>query len=100
LLVQGLEERQEFPSQFWRDYPDTTERLLKLVAEHVEWPNHHFIPDDPFGFLLVSAWDDMPWWELHCHIKQHIPILIDGDGILEIARESRTVGDFVRAALP
>jgi hypothetical protein len=42
----------------------------------------------------------MPWWELYRHINQHVPICIDGDGILQIARESRRVGDFVRAAMP
>ena len=77
-----LAARPRFPTYQWRDYPKDTEQLLRLVAEHMEWPNRHFIPSDPLGFALLAAYDEMPWWPLFAYIRGHREIAIDGQAIL------------------
>lgn len=94
-----LEARRVFPASAWREYPKDTEQFLQIVAEFIEWPNHHFVPLDPLGFALLAAYDEMPWWPLSAYIRRHREIAIDGQGIFGLAQNGGTMGEFVLAAL-
>ncbi len=53
--------RREYPSWQWQGTPlepDLTERILKLIKATYEWPNHHFIPNDPMGLVLQEGTND------------------------------------------
>src|SRR5438093_13788719 len=34
-------------------------RIGRLIQEEYEWPNDHFIPDDPLDVVFLMPWDDL-----------------------------------------
>lgn len=54
-----LSTRTEFPIEAWSDYKhlDFIIETSKSIAEINCWPNHYFLPDDPFE-LVIYPFDD------------------------------------------
>ena len=60
-LCMQLKTRTEFPVEVWSEYKhlDFIIETSKSIAEINNWPNHYFLPNDPFELLIYSFDDGM-----------------------------------------
>ncbi len=49
--------RTEFPTAAWSNFPRPLADVLpvlELMRDDLDWPNHHFLPDDPLPLVLTN----------------------------------------------
>ena len=54
--------REEFPEAEWIDAGysiDEVRKLLELLRWGLDWPNTHFVPDDPLELVLLDGYFDL-----------------------------------------
>ena len=62
-----LEARESPPETVWGTEPtrrSIAPRICHRIQELFEWPNDHFLPDDPIDILFLAPWDDLEIVEL------------------------------------
>ena len=51
--------------------------ILKIIQKEMDWPNHHFLPNDPSRLALVEKYDELAvhnvFSEIQKYIKKPIP---------------------------
>ena len=48
--------------------------VCKKIQETYEWPNDHFLPEDPFDILMLMPWDDLEIAELVMGLEEDLEI--------------------------
>ena len=48
--------------------------LCSTVKEEYEWPNDHFIPDDPFEIVFQMPWDDLKIVEFVMRVEEDLDV--------------------------
>jgi len=48
--------------------------VCKKIQETYEWPNDHFLPEDPFDILMLMPWDDLEIVELVMALEEDLEI--------------------------
>ncbi len=59
-ISRQLRQRTTFPQEAWLESGDSIARvkkLLNLIQEYGDWPNDHFIPEDPLQHVLLPLID-------------------------------------------
>lgn len=51
--------------------------LCKKTQETYDWPNDHFIPEDPFEIIALLPWDDLDVVELAMALEEDLTIDIE-----------------------
>lgn len=57
-----LIERDKPDPAWWGNDPvrfKVAKQVCHRIQERYEWPNDHFIPEDPFDVLFLTPWDDL-----------------------------------------
>ena len=92
-----MEARTEFSAETWAKFPRPlaeVRSVLELMRDDLDWPNHHFLPDDPFPLLTLNN-DDMPWEWFFTGVSLHFKVRYTSDEMLRMYHENWTVGRLV-----
>ena len=79
----------------WGDDPkrlQTARYLCGVLKEEYDWPNNHFIPDDPFDIIFQIPWDDLQIVEVVMRFEEDLKIKIEDK---EAEKFTGTLGDIV-----
>ena len=59
-ITQQLELRPSFPSEAWQtpQTADLANRVARIIANEIGWPNGYFLPDDPLEILFFAPFGD------------------------------------------
>jgi acyl carrier protein len=90
-LDQQLRERPRPDPHLWGDDPvrvKTGSLLCKLIEETYQWPNDHFLPDDPFDIACLLPWDDLDIVELTMSLEENLDRTIEDAKVLSWAGAS------------
>lgn len=53
--------------------------LCRKIQEEYEWPNDHFIPEDPFDIAMLIPWDDLEIVELMLALEESLQFPITNE---------------------
>ena len=72
--------------------------LLDLVVREYEWPNCHFVPEDPFRLVVVPpSEEEFPLAALRCAVRETFDCEVTLGELTGLWVDcSRTVGEFAR----
>jgi acyl carrier protein len=66
----------------WGDDPQHVQMaqyLCRVIQEEYEWPNDHFVPDDPCEIVFLLPWDDLEIVELVMRIEEELGFEVPDD---------------------
>jgi len=101
-VTRQLSARTDFPTAEWQATGcslDSAVRLLKILADKMEWPNPNFIPDDPLGLLFVHGYNEDAALHALWQVEKSFGNRYSATDVSKMILERWTVGDFVRDAL-
>ncbi len=82
-LLNQLRVREPIPSEVWGDDPNRAEfgrEMAALIAARIDWPNDHFIPEDPFEWVTyVIGGEDLEHTEIIMALEENLGITIDDE---------------------
>lgn len=55
--------------------------LSRILKENYDWPNDHFIPEDPFSIALLMPWDDLDVIEVSLQLEDALNIEMSNEDI-------------------
>ena len=92
-----MEARTGFPEETWLKFPRPLAEVLpvlNLMREDLDWPNDHFLPDDPLPLLMLNN-DDMPWEWFFTGVSLRFKVRYTSDEMFRMYYENWTVGGLV-----
>ena len=71
--------------------------LCLLIKEKYDWPNDHFIPNDPFDIVFQIPWDDLDIIEVIMRCEEDLEIEIKDEEAQEWGGALGDIVDFLVA---
>lgn len=86
--------RNEAPIEAWESTTigwKTAEPLLRELAEAMEWPNYHFLPNDPVASVFLPSVNEFAAKEYLCSVRQLIQSSFEDEVLIELISSNSTV---------
>jgi len=95
-LLNQIRVREPIPVEEWRDDDRAllARELASIIADVLQWPNYHFIPEDPIKWVTyVIGGDDLEHTEIAMRIEEELGYTFTNSDVDLF--EQGTFGDFV-----
>jgi len=84
-------------SRAWADNPErqeTAERICQLIRDDFNWPNDHFIPDDPLFIVWWAHTDGLDGSIAKLDVEKAFRVKLFDEDLVRLWHDG-TLGDFV-----
>ncbi len=95
-VAEQLKTRQPPPPEVWGDDParvNVAHYLCSAAQKRYQWPNDHFIPEDPFDVVFQIPFDDLEIVEMVLRFEEELKITISDEEAQQWA--DKTLGEVV-----
>jgi len=95
-----LRRRKIFPATAWErvNCPiGRVERILALLQKRMNWPNCHFLPDDPITLALMEEYDEYASYEFFLDIQDELGAKFSNEEIEELCSLGHTLSELIEA---